>query len=288
MLSLPWQKSTKMAYQAHSDQASDPADSPLYKDLYSHTAKPLPTDSYHAALVEQVLEHGYVVIRNAFSSSEANAAKAEIDRLHGAAPRVGRDAFEGFKTNRVFGLLGKTRSFDHFCMLETVDALNKYFLQDNYLIYVMESIVINPGEKAQVLHHDDAPSKLPRPRDALTAATMIVLDDYTELNGATRVIPGSHRWGSGRIGREEEAIPVVCPKGSVIYFLGTLWHSGGANRSLRPRYAATIQYCQPFVRPLENLMFAIDPRRVLSGEIPARIADMMGYLSTPPFTGNGE
>jgi hypothetical protein len=261
---------------------------PAYNPLYSQNAKPLPKDPYHAALAEHVAEYGYVVIRNAFPASEANIAKAEIDRLHGEAPKVGRHAFEGFNTNRIFALLGKTRAFDHFCMLDAVDALNRYFLQDDYLIYVMESIVINPGEKAQVLHHDDAPSKLPRPRAPLTAATMIVLDDYTELNGATRVIPGSHKWGSDRVGKEEEAISVVCPKGSVIYFLGTLWHSGGANRTNRPRYAATIQYCQPFVRPLENLMMSVDPRRVLNGEIPSRIADMMGYKTAFPFTGYSE
>jgi ectoine hydroxylase-related dioxygenase (phytanoyl-CoA dioxygenase family) len=259
-----------------------------FQEFYTRQAKPLPKDLHHRVLAEHVLEHGYVVIRNAFSPAEADVAKAEIDRLHGAEPRVGRDVFEGFKTNRVFNLLGKTRAFDRFCMVDAVDALNRYFLQDNYLIYVMESIVINPGENAQGLHHDDAPTRMPRPRGPLTAATMIVLDDYTELNGATRVIPGSHKWGDDRLGREAEAISVVCPKGSIVYFLGTLWHSGGANRSLKPRYAATIQYCQPWMRPLENLMFAVDPRRALSGEIPAKIVDMMGYKTAIPFIGYGE
>lgn len=151
----------------------------------------------------------------------------------------------------------------------------------------METIVINPGEKNQVLHHDDSVTRLPRPRPPVTAATMIVLDDYTELNGATRIIPGSHQWGSDRLGDEKEAIPVVCPRGSVIYFLGTTWHSGGANRTTKPRYAATIQYCQPYIRPLENLMIGIDPRRALSGEIPRKIVDMMGYRSAIPFIGYG-
>jgi ectoine hydroxylase-related dioxygenase (phytanoyl-CoA dioxygenase family) len=74
-----------------------------------------------------------------------------------------------------------------------VHALNKFFLDEDYPIYIMETTTINPGEKTQVLHHNDATSRLPRPKSPLTAATMIMLDDYTELNGATRPILGSHK-----------------------------------------------------------------------------------------------
>ncbi|KAK7409489.1 hypothetical protein QQX98_008339 [Neonectria punicea] len=262
-------------------QAADP----VIGEFYQRKRKPLPSDPTLRAFVEHVLEHGYVVIPNAFTDAEAVEAIAEIDRLHGAAPKVGRDSFDGFKTNRIFALLGKTRVFDKFCLLPQVLALNEFFLDDDYLIYIMETIVINPGEKNQVLHHDDGVTRLPRPRPPVTAATMIVLDDYTELNGATRIISGSHKWGSDRLGKDDEAIPAVCPRGSVIYFLGTTWHSGGANRSSMPRHAATIQYCQPYIRPLENLMVAVDPRRALSGEIPKKIVDMMGYRSAAPFIG---
>ncbi|KAH8126023.1 hypothetical protein ACSS6W_008464 [Trichoderma asperelloides] len=262
-------------------QGSEPID----RDYYQRKAKPLPSDPAIRSLIQAVLKDGYVVIPNAFTDAEALEAKAEIDRLHGQNPRIGRDSFDGFKTNRIFALLNKTRVFDKFCLIPQVHALNEFFLDDDYLIYIMETITINPGEKAQVLHHDDGVIRLPRPRPPVTAATMIVLDDYTEINGATRIIPGSHLWGSDRLGEESEAKSVVCPRGSVIYFLGTTWHSGGANRSDNPRYAATIQYCQPYIRPLENLMLAVDPRKALSGEIPRKIVDMMGYRSAIPFVG---
>ncbi|KZL72949.1 phytanoyl-CoA dioxygenase [Colletotrichum tofieldiae] len=261
------------------------ASTPVDKEYYNRKAKPLPEDPTLRSYVENVLRDGYVIIPNAFTETEAVEAIAEIDRLHGKGPKTGSNFFDGYKTNRILSLLGKTRVFDKFCLLPQVHALNDYFLDEDYLFYIMETIVINPGEKNQVLHHDDAVTHLPRPRPPVTAATMIVLGDYTETNGATRIIPGSHLWGSDRVGEEHEAVSAVCPRGSVIYFLGTTWHSGGANRSQRPRYAATIQYCQPYIRPLENLMFGIDPRRVLSGEIPKRIADMMGYRSAIPFIG---
>ncbi|KAK3391283.1 phytanoyl-CoA dioxygenase [Podospora didyma] len=273
----------KPAEKTRDPLAGDPVDQSYYQR--GMRKRPPPSDPTIRSLVERVLEDGYVVIPNAFSEQEALEALAEIDRLHGRAPQVGRNFFDGYKTNRILALLGKTRVFDKFCLLPQVEALNDYFLDDDYLIYIMESITINPGEKAQTLHHDDAVTGLPRPRPHVTAATMIVLDDYTELNGATRVIPGSHKWDSNRFGQEHEAVPVVCPRGSVIYFLGTTWHSGGANKSAKPRRAATIQYCQPYIRPLENLMIAIDPRRALSGEIPKKIVDMMGYRSAIPFVG---
>lgn len=51
---------------------------------------------------------------------------------------------------------------------------------------------------------------------------MIVLEDYTEMNGATRIVKGSHKWGSDRAALDEEAITVTCPAGSIVYFLGSV------------------------------------------------------------------
>ncbi|KAF7549931.1 hypothetical protein G7Z17_g6067 [Cylindrodendrum hubeiense] len=261
------------------------AEESAVREYYLRKPKPLPSDPTLRSYVEQVQKDGYVVIPNAFTEAQALEAIAEIDRLHGNAPKVGRDSFDGFRTNRIFSLLGKTRVFDKFVVLPQVLALNDFFLDEDYLIYIMETIVINPGERNQTLHHDDSVTHLPRPRPPVTAAIMVVLDDYTELNGATRIIPGSHKWASDRLGTDKETISAVCPRGSVVYFLGTTWHSGGANRSSMPRHAATIQYCQPYIRPLENLMLSVDPRRALSGEIPKKIVDMMGYRSAVPFIG---
>ncbi|KZL64232.1 phytanoyl- dioxygenase [Colletotrichum incanum] len=254
---------------APSSPNNDPQDStPVDKEYYNRKAKPLPEDPIIRRYVEAVLRNGYVIIPNAFTEAEAVETIAEIDRLHGKNPKAGSNFFDGYETNRILSLLGKTRVFDKFCLIPQVHALNNYFLDEDYLFYAMETIVINPGEKNQMLHHDDAVTP------PATEVTRHGCDD-----------DWSHLWGSDRVGEEHEAIPAVCPRGSVIYFLGTTWHSGGANRSQRPRYAATIQYCQPYIRPLENLMFGIDPRRVLSGEIPTKIADMMGYRSAMPLIG---
>jgi hypothetical protein len=87
------------------------------QDYYQRKAKPLPSDSTLGSLVVNLLEQGYVVIPDAFAEAEALEAMAEIDHLHGANPRTGRYSFDGFMTNRIFALLGKTRVFDKFCLL---------------------------------------------------------------------------------------------------------------------------------------------------------------------------
>ncbi len=78
---------------------------------------------------------------------------------------------------------------------------------------------------------------------------------------------------------------MVCPPGSVLYFIGTTWHGAGANRSNKARRSLTVQYCQPYIRPIENQILAVDPRRL--EQIDKNIVDMMGYMIHRPFIGYG-
>ena len=64
-------------------------------------------------------------------------------------------------------------------------------------------ICIGPGEAAQVLHRDDAIYPLPWPHGEVVVNTMWAFDDFTVENGATRVVPGSHRWPTGEYAGDE-------------------------------------------------------------------------------------
>lgn len=245
--------------------------------------KPLPTDSSLRADISHVLEHGYVILPNQFTAAEALEARNEISRLLGNTPLGGRNTFEGLATNRIYSLINKSRVFDKFTLLPRVLALNDYFLDKGYLLSAFHSISINPGEAAQPLHHDDGYIQVSRPRMPFGTAIMVALDEYTASNGATRIIPGSHLWDSSRRGSPEETIPALCPEGGVVYFIATLWHGGGANVSDKPRQSATVQYCQPYIRPIENQILAVDPRKL--DDIPPRLVEMMGYKHMEPFMG---
>ncbi|KFY92112.1 hypothetical protein V498_05151 [Pseudogymnoascus sp. VKM F-4517 (FW-2822)] len=255
---------------------------PDHKEIPQPSISKPPTDPVTLADITHVKTHGYVILPSILTRTEVDAAKTEIMRLSGAAPRKGRFAFEGLDTTRIYSLLNKTRVFDKLTILPRVVALNNHFLDPGYQLTSFHTIQINPGEQPQQLHHDDEYCHFPRPRGPLGTAIVVAFDEFTAENVATRVIPGSHLWGAEKPGKEQ-AIPMICPPGSVIYFIGTTWHGGGPNASSSPRMSATVQYCQPYIRSLENQFLAVDPRRL--SEIDPQIVEMMGYRVHAPFVG---
>ncbi len=113
---------------------------------------------------------------------------------------------------------------------------------------------------------------------------MVSLDPYTATNGATVIIPGSHTWGADRIATRSETVSAIMPAGSIMYFLSTLWHGGGSNSSGKDRVALTVQYCQPWIRQLENQMLVVDWDKL--DELPPKLVDMLGYKVGAPFIGH--
>ncbi|KAH7305907.1 hypothetical protein B0I35DRAFT_464603 [Stachybotrys elegans] len=240
-------------------------------------------------LISHIDEHGFVILPNVFSEEEINEAKLELERLAAAKssqPRVskGRNTFEGVRTQREYSLSSKGRVFDKFALHPDILAFNDHYMEKGYLLNSFQGITIHPGEKAQTLHFDDGYITIPRPHNPFGAAIMVALDPFTADNGATVVIPKSHKWGPDRRPDPSEGIPAVMPAGSVCYFLSTLWHGGGANTSNQSRAALTVQYSQPWIRQLENHMMAVRWED-LAG-MPPRLVDLIGYKVGSPFIGH--
>lgn len=227
----------------------------------------------------RVQRDGYVILTDLLDADELAAI------TDAAAPllnRNGRNPFEGHATQRVYSVLSKTRACDRIVDHPRVLALLDRLLMPNYLLSMLQVINIQPGEQAQMLHTDDAFYPLPRPRKALGCATIWAIDDFTADNGATDVVAGSHLWGDERPDPADRK-PVVMPAGSCVFFLGTLWHGGGANRSGRPRLAVTAQYCEPWLRPQEA--FSLSTDRDTARTVSEDIRRMLGYSIHPPFIG---
>ena len=226
------------------------------------------------------LQHdGYVILPDLLTPAELGEIR------HAVAPLVdrhGRNGFEGRMTQRVYSVLNKTRTCDRIADHPRVLALLDRLFLPNYLLSMLQVINILPGEQAQLLHTDDGFYPLPRPRAALGAATICAIDDFTADNGATDIIPGSHLWGQ-RTPEETEREPVVMKAGSCVFFLSTLWHGGGANRSAAPRLAVTAQYCEPWLRPQEA--FTLSTTRDTVRAVSEDIRRMLGYSIHPPFIG---
>lgn len=232
--------------------------------------------------VERLERDGYLIIEDLLTAQTCADITAELAPLLGP---TGRNAFEGTSTRRIYSLLTKTRICDQIVEHPRVLALLDHLLMPNYLLSQLQAISIGPGETAQLLHFDDGMYPLARPRPALSAATIWAVSDFTAENGATVVIPGSHRWGDDRTPTPaDELVSIEMPAGSVVIFLGTLWHGGGANRTADDtRLAVTAQYCQPWLRSQEAFSLSTPP--AIAATVPEGIRGMLGYSIHPPFVG---
>ncbi|HEV7679581.1 MAG TPA: phytanoyl-CoA dioxygenase family protein [Candidatus Dormibacteraeota bacterium] len=235
-----------------------------------------------AADLATFAEQGYAVIENALAPHQLDAVLEGLEPLLRDAP-LGRNDFEGMRSNRVYALLAKVPAMaalvEHPHVLAMLDAL----LEPRYLLTAALAINLLPGETEQSWHFDDGFYTLPRPRPPVSISTIWALDGFTAGNGATEVIPGSHRWGSELPdGDDARRVLVTMPAGSVVVFSGTLWHRGGANRSDSRRLCVSPQYCQPWGRQQENMMLAVGRR---AAEYSPRLREMLGYSIHPPFMG---
>ena len=145
---------------------------------------------------------------------------------------------------------------------------------------------MHPGETPQGWHADDGYVWMERPRPMMGVSAIFALDDFTETNGATEVIPGSHLWGEGEMKKLDEAdlVKVVMPAGSAVLFAGTLVHRGGAHHGDTPRLAITPQYCEPWIRQIENMPLAVPPE--VAAQYSERVQELLGYdIFEPTFIG---
>jgi ectoine hydroxylase-related dioxygenase (phytanoyl-CoA dioxygenase family) len=156
----------------------------------------------------------------------------------------------------------------------------------------------------QPWHFDDGAAKVPRPRPALGVSAFWAIDDTTELNGSTEVIPGSHLWDEQIVegatrpadftskttpntdrdpGNRPDAVKMMMPSGSLAVAKGTLWHRGGANLSDRPRLIITPLYCAAGAAARGH---ELGGSRRTGEKLPERARELIGYSIHPPFMGH--
>jgi ectoine hydroxylase-related dioxygenase (phytanoyl-CoA dioxygenase family) len=145
-------------------------------------------------------------------------------------------------------------------------------------------IEIGPREVAQELHRDDSVHHTFHPGVETSINSMYAFSDFTAENGATRVVPGSHKWDDTRTPQEHEVVQATMPRGSILIWLGSTWHGGGPNRTAdQYRLGAAYTYSLGHLRQEENQYLAV-PREVVR-QYPKRVQDLLGYCVSPPMCG---
>ena len=217
------------------------------------------TDVQVQTHADRIRDDGFTVIEGAAGPELVEGlitALKRIEREHQLGPA--KTSFEGFKTVRINNLLTYDDAFWEVPLHENVLPVVERVLDRECLLSSFCSLVLGPGQEAQPIHEDTQLIPLPRPHIPITINAIWALSDFREDNGATRIIPGSHKYDSSpEYGREYDAVTATMKAGSVMLFDSALWHGGGANTSDARRFAFSCAYCWGWMRQQENLQLGI-------------------------------
>ena len=231
-----------------------------------------------AAHHDQIQAQGFTIVEGVLdAASVARLLEVMNELMDSLEISFGANAFLGFRTRRIFNLLARHPAFQRIPLDPTILALVERVLDPSCLLSSLTAIEMHAGQAPQPFHADDGSIPLPRPHVPLTCIAIWALTDFTPDNGATRIVPASHRFD--RIPRKgEEPAEVVTAEmtaGSVLVYNGSMWHGGGANRTGAPRIGVAMNYCAGYIRQQENQQLGIPASQV--ARMPRRLQELVGY-----------
>ncbi|AIE87210.1 phytanoyl-CoA dioxygenase family protein [Fimbriimonas ginsengisoli] len=209
------------------------------------------SDSLSAEEKRFLDENGYLVLRDVLNDTQIEGLRLRLDELlaeEGEA--AGLEVHQEKGTDRLSDLVNKGEVFDVCFTHPKVLAGIAHVLKGDLKLSSLNARFAKPGEGLQGLHADWG--RLETPGDFQVCNSIWLLDDFTEENGATRLVPGSHRWGSKLPGDDmadpsgphpEEKL-LVAPAGTVVIFNSHTWHGGTLNRTDKRRRAMHSYFCR--------------------------------------------
>jgi len=228
------------------------------------------------AHVERIALQGYTVLERAIEPALLDELAATLLRLELERDiRPALNGFEGHRTVRIYNLLALGRVFERIPVHAAVLPIVEGVIGEGCLISSLSSIAIDPDEVAQPIHSDDQLIPLDKPHNPIICNSMWALTDFTEANGATRLVPGSQRRESPVYGGRYETIAAEMPRGSVLIWDGALWHGGGANSTRERRTGIAMNYCAGFIRQQENQQLGIP--RELAAAFEPKLQELCGF-----------
>lgn len=210
--------------------------------------------------VQRIERDGYTILERVIEPDLIDMIAEDLGRIERERSiRPAQNLFEGLRTVRIYNLLAYGAPYDRIPVHDRILPLVERVLDRGCLVSSISSIAIEQGETPQPWHADDQHVPLPRPHVPIVCNTMWAMTDFTKDNGATRLVPGSHRSADvpPPFGDIDGAIAAEMPRGSVLVYHGSLWHGGGANSTNNRRVGVAMNYCAGWVRQQENQLLGI-------------------------------
>ena len=234
-----------------------------------------------------LLRDGCVIIDNLMDESLVERMLEEIDPWFQRTP-LAKGEWLGKSTRRLHGLMQKSPAIrDNIANPFVLSIADRLLLPwcDKYQLSSCSITSIGPGETPQELHRDTLIYPLANPSERIAHLTTFwALSDFHEDNGATRVVPGSHLWGDDYVPTQAETVPAEMKKGSIVLFLGAVWHGGGGNVTADEwRTAVYCAYNLGWLKQ-EEAHFLVSPPQV-AREYPRRVQQLLGYQMHSPWLG---
>jgi ectoine hydroxylase-related dioxygenase (phytanoyl-CoA dioxygenase family) len=191
----------------------------------------------------------------------------------------GQDEFTGYKTKRVGALMARSKTCQDLALNTFINQMADSFLGphcESYQLHFTSAILIGPGESSQILHRDRGVWGGYIPRKIETQfSTVWAINDFTKENGATQVVPGSHKWHKDREPLPEEIAYAEMKAGSVFIYTGSVLHGGGTNVTEQPRLGVFLHYAPSWLRQEENQYLSCPPE--VAKDFSPELRSLIGY-----------
>ncbi len=227
-------------------------------------------------------EAGCVVVEKVQDVADREAVREELATYMERVKVADDDpqAFYPGLTRRTSALVARSETVGRMVLHDQTIRLCDHFLKPNgefgYQLHVTAALEVGPGAREQVLHREEDPfTFFPPPRPTLIVASMWAITDFHSANGATLVVPGSHKWPADRRAQRSEIVAAEMPAGSVLYWLGGTLHGAGANTSQDWRYGIILTYSAGWLRQEENQYLDVPPE--VAKKLPPALRSMIGY-----------
>ncbi|MEL0048133.1 MAG: phytanoyl-CoA dioxygenase family protein [Gammaproteobacteria bacterium] len=221
---------------------------------------------------------GAVIVKDLISEEVVARFESEARPFIDRTP-TGRDEFSGKGTKRTGALAARSATCRDLILNDLVLGTAERYLQPftrKILLHLTQTIEIHPDSPAQQIHRDRYAWGAYMPREIEPQLNTIwAMTDFTEENGATHCVPGSHLWDWKQKALPDQVCQAVMTKGSVFFYSGSVLHNGGANRSDKPRLGLNLTYCLGWLRQEENQYLSCPPE--VAKDLDPKLQDLLGY-----------